>query len=549
MRNEMRHRSLRELIETTCRENASRIFLHLPEQAESMTFGEMGRLTENLSHLLSAAGFRKQERVAVLLNNGSAAAVALLGVTAAGGVAVPLNPQLTRSEIDWLLEHSQARFILTDARRADDLLPEAARWKLEIPGSAQQGGAALVLVERLPADPDREAVADTSVPEWAELAIILYTSGTTGKPKGVILTHGNLLSNARGVQEANQLTPEDTALCILPLFHINGMVVTLITSMLAGTSLVLPKKFSSHHFWQWISNYNVSWFSAVPTIFSILLLDPIPSKSEFSSLRFARSASAPLPIAVLEEFEARTGVQVIESYGISEAGGQVTSNPLHLRKPGSVGLPFVNALRIVDEQGVPLGSNQTGEVIIRGPNVSTGYLDNATANHESFRDEWFHTGDLGYRDSDDYVFLVGRSKELINRAGEKIAPREIEEVIYRLPEVESAAVVGVPDSLYGEEVASFLVLRPGLSLTEERVAVHCSESLADFKIPKQVFFVAELPKGPSGKIQRRRLLEMYAPLIESKTRRLPHEEEVVSSSHSDRYSPDRSVRPRAATSH
>jgi acyl-CoA synthetase (AMP-forming)/AMP-acid ligase II len=290
----------------------------------------------------------------------------------------------------------------------------------------------------------------------------------------------------------------------------------------------------------------VSWFSAVPTIFSILLFEPIPSKAEFSSLRFARSASASLPIAVLEEFEARTGVRVIESYGISEAGGQVTSNPLHLRKPGSVGLPFVNALRVVDEHGVPLGTNETGQVILRGPNISIGYLDNAAANRESFRDGWFHTGDLGYRDSDDYLFLVGRSKELINRAGEKIAPREIEEIIYRLPEVESAAVVGVPDSLYGEEVASFLVLRPGFTLQEERVAAHCSECLADFKIPRHVFFVEELPKGPNGKIQRRRLLEMYAPLIQSKTRRLPHEE-VVSSSHSGSDGPDRGGCARAAT--
>jgi acyl-CoA synthetase (AMP-forming)/AMP-acid ligase II len=307
----------------------------------------------------------------------------------------------------------------------------------------------------------------------------------------------------------------------------------------------LPKKFSSRHFWQWISTYGVNWFSAVPTILSILILEPIPSKTEFSSLRFARSASAPLPIAVLEEFEKRTGVPVIESYGMSEAGGQVTSNPLHLHKPGSAGLPFTNTLQIVDEHGLQLGPNQTGEIILRGPNVTCVYVDNAAANHESFQDGWFHTGDLGYRDSDNYVFLVGRRKELINRAGEKIAPREIEEIIYRLPEVEPAAVVGVPDPLYGEEVASFRVLKPGLTLTEECVAAHCSVNLADFKIPKQVFFVEELPKGPNGKIQRRRLLEMYAPLIQLKTRRLTHEE-VVSSSDTDRNNPDRGVRARAA---
>ncbi len=508
----MKHRSLRELVETTCRENASRIFLHLPEQAASMTFGEMGLLVKDLARLLSSAGFRKQDRVAVLLNNNSAAAVALLGVTASGGVVVPLNPKLTRAEIDWLLEHSQARFILTDPHQADDLMTAGIRRELVIPGVPQQVGAPLVLLKRLPGDRARVAVVDTSAPEWTDPAIILYTSGTTGKPKGVILTHGNLLSNARGIQEAHQLTSQDTALCILPLFHINGLVVTLITSMLVGSSLVLPKKFSSRHFWQWISTYKATWFSAVPTILSILLHQPIPSKAEFSSLRFARSASAPLPIAVLEEFEARTGVRVIESYGMSEAGGQVTSNPLHLRKPGSAGLPYTNALRVVDEHGVPVGANQTGEVVLRGPNVSYGYFENADANRESFQNGWFHTGDLGYLDNDGYVFLVGRKKELINRAGEKIAPREIEEILYRMPEIESATVVGVPDCLYGEEVACFLVLRPELSLTEERVAAHCNKNLAGFKVPRKVFFVEELPKGPNGKIQRRRLLEMYAPL-------------------------------------
>ncbi len=541
----MKHRSLCELVETTCRENAGRIFLHLPEQAGSITFGEMRRRTRELAFVLSAAGFRKQDRIASLLNNGSAAAVALLGVTAAGGVAVPLNPNLTRAEIDWHLEHSKARFILTDERHADDLLPEGKRWELVIPGDQQPVEDPLVLIQLLPAYSADQVAVDTAAAEWTDPAIILYTSGTTGKPKGVILTHGNLLSNARGVQEAHRLTSQDTALCILPLFHINGLVVTLITSMLVGFSLVLPKKFSSRHFWQWIETYNATWFSAVPTILSILLHQPIPSKAEFSSLRFARSASAPLPDAVLEDFEERTGIPVIESYGMSEAAGQVTSNPLHLRKHGSTGLPFTNALQVVDGHGTPRSANQIGEVVLRGPNLTAGYLDNPTANEESFKGGWFHTGDLGYLDQDGYVFLVGRKKELINRAGEKIAPREVEEIIYRMPEIEQAAVVGVPDWLYGEEVACFLVLHPELSLTEERVTAHCSENLADFKVPKQVFFVEELPKGPNGKIQRRKLLEMYAPLIQLKTRRLPHEE-VVSSSDSGRNNPDRGARARAA---
>lgn len=537
------HESLRELVQVSCRHNADRMFLHLPEPGSSVTFAEFGQATESLAQFLSRVGLRNQERVAILLANGASAAVALLGVPAAGAVGVPLNPKLTDPEIEWLLHHSQSRFLLTDEFNA-------ARWpqRTQLKLVLQVGEISLVLLQLSPGADGIPGDLSAVAPHSIDPAIILYTSGTTGNPKGVVLTHGNLLSNASGVREAHRLTPKDTALCVLPLFHINGLVITLITSLLVGASLVLPAKFSSRQFWHWVLTYRVRWFSAVPTILSLLLFEKTSPRPEISSLRFARSASAPLPVALLEEFENRIGVPVIESYGMSEAGGQVTSNPLPplKHKPGSVGLPFTNEVQVVDEHGTPLRANQTGEVVLRGPNVIRGYLDNESANRESFRNGWFRTGDLGYFDADGYLFLVGRNKELINRAGEKIAPREIEEVIYRLPEIESAAVVGIPDPLYGEEVAVFVVLKAGQALTAEHLIAHCRRSLADFKTPKHVFFVAELIQGANGKVQRRKLLDVYADLIQSQTRS-PIHEEMANSAHPDSGNRNPDIRTRAST--
>jgi acyl-CoA synthetase (AMP-forming)/AMP-acid ligase II len=348
-------------------------------------------------------------------------------------------------------------------------------------------------------------------PTWDDPALILYTSGTTGQPKGVVLTHGNLLVNAQYVSTAHHLTCDDKALCVLPLFHINGFVVTLLTPLLSGGSVIMPQRFQAEHFWQWVHDFQVTWFSAVPTIFSILLSHQEPPRDFPVSLRFARSASSPLPVAVLEEFEQRHRIPVIETYGISEAAGQVTANPIPplQRKPGSAGVPVGNELRVVDEQERPLQPGDVGEVIIRGINIFEGYLDNPSADHEALRNSWFHTGDLGFLDQDGYLFLTGRKKEQINRSGEKISLREVEEVIHRLPEVESVGVVGIPHQLYGEEVAAFITLRPGRKLDPERIREFCRIYLAGFKVPREILFIDELPKGPSGKIQRRRLVDIY----------------------------------------
>jgi acyl-CoA synthetase (AMP-forming)/AMP-acid ligase II len=322
------------------------------------------------------------------------------------------------------------------------------------------------------------------------------------------------LTNARYVVTAHGLTESDRGLCVLPLFHINGLVVTLLAPLLSAGSVVIPYRFRAENFWQWVHDHGATWFSAVPTIFSLLLSHREPTRDYRALLRFARSASAPLPVAVLEEFEHRFGIPVIETYGISEAACQVTANPLPPlpHKPGSAGIPVGNELRVVDERGTPLHAGERGEVIVRGENVFSGYLDNPEADREALQDGWFHTGDLGYLDEDGYLFLTGRKKEVINRSGEKISPREVEEVIHRLPEVETVGVVGVPHQLHGEEVVAFLTLRPNRCLEPERVREYCREYLAGFKVPREILVVDELPKGPSGKIQRRKLVDVYQQL-------------------------------------
>ncbi len=515
MENEIRHedsviRSLGELLDRQGHAFTERTFITAPETGISFTFGRYRRAVREFADTLREKGMAGGERVAVVLTNGLNAAVAILGIMVGGGVAVPVNPQLKGQEMAWLLENSAARLLVAD-RRNESLLPDAIRKtdSIRIGGNEPDNPYLLHRISGRAAESADEA--EPILPTWNDPALILYTSGTTGRPKGVPLTHGNLLTNAGQVRRAHRLTPDDVALCVLPVYHINGFVMTLIAPLLSGAGVVMPNKFSASRFWEWVRDHRVTWFSAVPTILSLLLSHDSPPREEIATLRFARSASAPLPVAVLDEFERRFGVPVIESYGMSEAAGQITSNPLPPlpRKPGSAGMAVGNELAVVDEKGALLPAGNAGEVVLRGENICGGYLDNPEASREAFRNTWFHTGDLGYLDEDGYLFLTGRKKELINRAGEKISPREIEEIIYRLPEVETAGVVGVPDPLYGEEVTAFVSLRRGKTVAADRIRDVCREHLAGFKVPHEIFFIDEFPRGPNGKIQRRRLLDVY----------------------------------------
>jgi acyl-CoA synthetase (AMP-forming)/AMP-acid ligase II len=504
----MGFQSLVDLAEYRAANNSEEIFLSSPEQQLHVTYSSFYLAAKDLAHRLEQCGLSKGEKVALILENGVQWATSFFGIILAGGVVVPLNPRFKPPEIAALLEQAQVQVVITASQEASLLPPDFFRKAVE---QGQRNGADPTAVLVISAHERQLAKAvENSDLQLTDEALLLFTSGSTGQPKGVILTHGNLLAEAGFIQQGHHLTSADIVLCILPFFHINGLVITFISTIFSGGKAVVPHKFSAKKFWQWVNEYQVTWVSAVPTILSILLSSG--DQAVYSSqLRFVRSASSSLPAAILKEFETRFHVPVIESYGLSETGSQVTTNLLlpGSRKSGSVGLPIGNELCIVDEDDHGVPSGVIGEVIIKGENVTSGYLNNVQANQQSFKGGWFYTGDLGYFDQEGYLFLAGRRKELINRAGEKISPREIDEVLYQLSEIELAAAVGVPDPLFGEEVVAFIQLRPGAVLNENQVICHCQACLADFKIPKRIFFVADFPKGPNGKIQRLKLVELY----------------------------------------
>ncbi|MGN0649480.1 MAG: AMP-binding protein [Oscillospiraceae bacterium] len=472
-------------------------FLIEPETGSKISYSEIDTLTSQLAEKLSAAGLKKGDRVALAIRTGINACLSVLAIFRAGGILVPVNLGLKGSEFEYIIEDSQASLLISTEAVLSECVIEPRQIGAE--QIADIGGALLYRLSPEKRDNLRE-----------DTALILYTSGTTGKPKGVMLTQQNLLAETEYISRGHELTRKDTAMLVLPLFHINGLVIGFLTPFYKGITLVIPRKFSASGFWDTARKYGVKWVSAVPTIISMIMARTTDDSVGKGVLRFMRSASAPLPKAVLDEFEQRFDTPIIESFGISEGASQITSNPVSgIRKPGSAGKPVGNIMMVADEKGRPIPDGEIGEIAVKGENIFYGYFNKPKETAASLRGVWFFTGDLGYRDSDGYYFLKGRKKELINRAGEKFSPREIDEVLYRIEGVELAAAVGVPDPLYNEEVVAYIKLRDGAALSEQQVIDFCKGKIADFKIPKKVFFTDDLPKGPSGKIQRLKLIDIY----------------------------------------
>src|SRR4029079_3287034 len=345
-------------------------------------------------------------------------------------------------------------------------------------------------------------------------AIIIYTSGTTGKPKGCLLTHGNLIANARQISEWLQFTKDDRLLSIMTLFHLNAVSVTTMSALFAGGSTVVSPKFSASRFWRIISDYEITSFGSVATMLSMLLTtypDGVPEGLTTSQLRFAMCGSAPVPAETLKRFEETFRCLVIEGYGLSESTCRSTFNPPdERRRPGSCGMPIGNEMSVFDDEDKPVADGELGEIVLRGENILKGYYKNEKATATAFRNGWFHTGDVGYRDADGFYFIVDRKSDMIIRGGENIYPREIDEVLYQHPQIAAAAAGGVPDTLYGEEVAAVVVLKPDAKTTEQEVIDYCKARLADFKCPKTVHFVEDIPKGPTGKLLKRELAKMLS---------------------------------------
>jgi acyl-CoA synthetase (AMP-forming)/AMP-acid ligase II/acyl carrier protein len=463
---------------------------------------------QEVVHTLRGAGIERQDRVALVLPNGPEMAVAFLGASCAAATA-PLNPAYGAEEYAFYLSDLGAKALVVDPR-LDSPAPSVARalniriLELVPDSTARAGTFGLSGVPfSLPAVHE--------VPTPGDVALLLHTSGTTARPKIVPLTHANLCSSAAHVAAALQLTDRDRCLNVMPLFHVHGLVAALLSSLAVGGSVICTPGFYVTSFFPWMDRTEPTWYTAVPTMHQSIAARAGAHREVIvrRPLRFIRSSSSPLAPAVMAELEKLFGAPVIEAYGMTEAAHQIASNPLppEVRKPGSVGLPAGPECAVMDESGTLLHAGDTGEVVIRGPNVTEGYEGNAEANTRAFAGGWFRTGDLGRMDADGYLYITSRLKEIIDRGGEKIAPREIEEVLLSHPAVAEAVVFAVPDARLREDVGAAVVLRPGQSADEAALRAFAAGRLAHFKVPRIVRVLAELPKGPTGKVQRIGLAE------------------------------------------
>jgi acyl-CoA synthetase (AMP-forming)/AMP-acid ligase II len=469
---------------------------------------ELAAAARAVGAALAGRGIAPGEKVAASFVNGPEIVVAFFGVAGARLTFAPLNSAYTEDEFRFYLE---------------DIAPRAL---LLAPGSvpAARAAAAALGIETIDLEVsgvDRVAIDGTSVDHGREVrdsdvALFLHTSGTTSRPKGVPLTHRNLVTSARNIARWYKLDAGDVSLCVMPLFHVHGLVFSTLAALGAGATVVVPEKFSASAFWPMVKEYNVSVISAVPTIYRTLLLradeDGAPRKGEHR-VRFLRSSSAALPASEMLRLEERFGAPVIEAYSMTEAAHQMCANPLDgERRPGSVGVGAFVGVGILNEAGEEQPPGTVGEVAVRGENVTHGYHNNPAANEASFINGWFRTGDYGVLDDGGYLTLVGRLKELVNRGGEKISPVEVDDALMSHPGVAEAVAFAIPDEKYGEAVAAALVLRDPATTIED-VLAHARKRLASFKVPTNVLVVDAIPKTATGKVQRRNVAAALADRI------------------------------------
>jgi oxalate---CoA ligase len=468
----------------------------------ALTYAALERHVAGVGAVLRAQGVSPRDRVAVVLPNGPEMAAAFLAVASVAACA-PLNPAYRRSELDFYFADLDPRLLITAGATGDEARSVArARGTAIVELVPLEGSAAGAFT--LDGASERPLLAPDDVRREDEVALVLHTSGTTSRPKMVPLTHGNLVASARNVARSLDLRPDDRCLNVMPLFHIHGLVAALLGSLYVGGSVVCSSGFDARRFFDWVDELEPTWYTAVPTMHQAVLAQTRERDDVRGRFRFVRSSSAALPPPLLEGLEAALGAPVVEAYGMTEAAHQMASNPLPpgTRTPGSVGLPAGPEVSILDEAGRALAAGQLGEVAIRGESVFAGYANNPEANAGAFVGGWFRTGDEGYLDEDGYLVLRGRIKEIINRGGEKISPREVDEVLLEHPAIDQAVTFGVQHASLGEDVAAAVVLRPGATVGEAELRGFVLERLSAFKVPRQFAFLDELPKGATGKVQR-----------------------------------------------
>ncbi|MCC6532671.1 MAG: AMP-binding protein [Burkholderiales bacterium] len=503
----MQPRTVRHYIDWRARTQPESAYLLAPETGRTLTYGALQRASISLARYLAALGLVKGDKVSFMLHNGLQAARLLLGAMYGGYVVQPINLLAQRSQLEYVLAHSDTRAVFVAAEFH-------ARLRAALGASGRRIHVREVDVDAQHLFGDAEAPLH-ELPPIAEDddALLMYTSGTTGKPKGCLLSHKNCIAGGEFTSAAHRLGAGDRVLCALPLYHINGQIVTAVAPLVHGGSVVMPNRFSASAYWPLVAQYRCTWLNVVPTIIAYLLHGPDPRAHGLapSQVRFCRSASAPLPPEQHRAFEQRFGIGIIETFGMTETAAPCFTNPFDAtrRKIGSPGTAFGNEAKIVDPaSGATLGPRQAGEIMVRGDNVMKGYYKDAEATARAFDAEgWLRSGDLGYLDADGFLFVTGRIKELIIKGGENIAPREIDEALLRHPAVLEAAAVGIADAHYGQEILAAVVLKPGQACSEDELRAFCERELGRYKTPKRIRVLDELPKGPSGKVQRLKLVE------------------------------------------
>ncbi|ANK62096.1 AMP-binding protein [Loigolactobacillus backii] len=458
---------------------------------------------------LREQGIVAGDLVLVSLPNSVGYVTVLLALLDLGAISYTIDPAMPRQELTTVLakEHYAAAFF---SPQHVAMLAELQSEGLEFQENSYSLLTAPALTGYLVKQQDfvhGEKLKQYRQKQTQTLGVLLYTSGTTGAPKAVVLNHEQLLAAAEDVAKSQELTMADRTLLVLPLFHINAQVISLLATLISGGTIVMVRKFSASHFWPLLAQEGITWVSAAPAVIAILLKRQQTPILALPHLRFIRSASAPLAADLQSEFQTAFQVPVIQGYGMTEAASQITVNPLRHTKLGSVGKATETQVRITDSNGTAVAPLGVGEVLLKGKHVIHHYVDRQ---HDTdFENGWFKTGDLGYLDQDGYLFLVGRKKEMINRSGDKINPNEVESVLLQLPQIDQAAVIGLPDAIYGEKVVAAVVLSQpvGIEPAElaQRIIAYTKEQLSRFKCPSEIIFLAQLPLGPTGKVKRRQL--------------------------------------------
>ena len=481
------------------------IALSAPGRAPLRYAGLRAQVADTLA-TLNAMGVGRNDRVAIVLNNGPDMASCYMAC-AAGTTSAPLNPAYRAEEFEFYLSDLNAKALIVEQGSVSPAVEVARR--LDVPvidlvaGDAA-GRFSLVRRDAVPADAAPAARGGMS--DASDIGMVLHTSGTTSRPKIVPLSVANLAASAAHIRETLQFHAGDIGLNIMPLFHIHGLIAGVLAPLSAGSQVFCTPGFNALKFFGWMEEARPTWYTAVPTMHQAIAgrakghADVIARHP----LRFIRSSSSSMPPQVIRELEALFGAPLIEAYGMTEATHQMASNPLppKVRKPGTVGLPAGPEVAIMGDDGDLLGPGQVGEIVIRGPNVTAGYEANPKANAEGFLGGWFRTGDQGMRDADGYLSITGRLKEIINRGGEKISPREVDEILMDHPAVSQVVCFGMPHPKLGEEVAAVVVLKDGAAATEREIQAFVSQRAADHKVPRKILFMDEIPKGATGKLQR-----------------------------------------------